>query len=35
VRVSRYCVFSLLERPLILELTAAVINKLSRAVSGP
>jgi hypothetical protein len=35
VRVSPYRVSSLLERPLVLELIAAAVNKLSRVVGGP
>jgi hypothetical protein len=33
-RVSPYRVSNLLERPLVLELIAAAVNKLSRVVSG-
>jgi hypothetical protein len=35
VRVSPHRVSSLLERPLILELIAAAVDKLSRVVGGP
>jgi hypothetical protein len=35
VRVSPHRVSSLLERPLVLELIAAAVDKLSRVVGGP